>query len=256
MRWRTLSGRLPPVPASAPGDDFRGPVGRRVLASGPAAPRSDNNAVAFTQELLGLATELVRLGLVRADSGFAMNGSWSFGRPSNCYIVVAPAASARPKPDQPGHPLAGNHPGDGGGPRQIHQAWGWAGRGGWADPSPNQPAPGGRRPGVDRVSGLPGIQALITSLPQSVDGLRVWRRYNGRADCENIIKELANAYALPQLCLKRFYATEAALSLSVLAYNLCVLFQRHVGWEDRVTTATLRMRLFTTGGIVSRTGAI
>ncbi|MFO1458807.1 MAG: hypothetical protein U1G08_05310 [Verrucomicrobiota bacterium] len=66
------------------------------------------------------------------------------------------------------------------------------------------------------------IQALITSLPQSVDGLRVWRRYNGRADCENIIKELANAYALPQLCLKRFYATEAALSLSVLAYNLCV----------------------------------
>ncbi|MFO1459332.1 MAG: transposase [Verrucomicrobiota bacterium] len=98
------------------------------------------------------------------------------------------------------------------------------------------------------------IQALITSLPQSVDGLRVWRRYNGRADCENIIKELANAYALPQLCLKRFYATEAALSLSVLAYNLCVLFQRHVGWEDRVTTATLRMRLFTTGGIVSRTG--
>ena len=59
---------------------------------------------------------------------------------------------------------------------------------------------------------------------------------------------------LPQLYLKRFYATEAALSLSVLAYNLCVLFQRHVGWEDRVTTATLRMRLFTTGGIVSRTG--
>ncbi|MFO1460867.1 MAG: hypothetical protein U1G08_15855 [Verrucomicrobiota bacterium] len=96
------------------------------------------------------------------------------------------------------------------------------------------------------------IQALITSLP-SVDGLRVaalqWAR-----GLRNIIKELANAYALPQLCLKRFYATEAALSLSVLAYNLCVLFQRHVGWEDRVTTATLRMRLFTTGGIVSRTG--
>ena len=22
----------------------------------------------------------------------------------------------------------------------------------------------------------------------------------------------------------------------MLAYNLCVLFQRHVGWEDRVTT--------------------
>jgi hypothetical protein len=33
-----------------------------------------------------------------------------------------------------------------------------------------------------------------------------------------------------------------------------VLFQRHLGWMDRVTAATLRFRLFTTGGIISKSG--
>lgn len=221
----------------------------------PGNTRSDNNAVAFTQELLGRLPSWVRLGLVRADSGFCDERLLEFWEAEQLpYIVVArlhqPVRSLISRAthwratDLPGTEVA----------EVIHQAWGWA------RPrrvvlirhrTSQRPEAGGRE-----LIECPGyrIQALITSLPQSVDGLRAWRRYNGRADCENIIKELANAYALPQLCLKRFYATEAALSLSVLAYNLCVLFQRHVGWEDRVTTATLRMRLFTTGGIVSRTG--
>jgi hypothetical protein len=57
---------------------------------------------------------------------------------------------------------------------------------------------------------------LITSLPSSVSGLEVWHRYNGRAGCENIIKELDACFGLPQLCLQKFYATEAAMSLAVL----------------------------------------
>jgi len=44
----------------------------------------------------------------------------------------------------------------------------------------------------------------------------------------------------------------AAMVLAVFAYNLCILFQRHLGWLDRVTAATLRFRLFSTGGIISR----
>src|SRR5208282_2974587 len=37
---------------------------------------------------------------------------------------------------------------------------------------------------------VPGyhFQALVTSLPTSVPPLAVWRSYNGRADCENVIK--------------------------------------------------------------------
>jgi hypothetical protein len=69
-----------------------------------------------------------------------------------------------------------------------------------------------------------------------------------------VIKELDGEFGLPQICLQKLWATEAALSLAVLAYNLSVLFQRHLGWLDRVSAATLRYRLFTTGGIVSRAG--
>jgi len=39
--------------------------------------------------------------------------------------------------------------------------------------------------------------------------------------------------------------TEAALSLAILSYNLTQLFQRHLGWLDRVTRPPA-FRLFTT----------
>lgn len=112
--------------------------------------------------------------------------------------------------------------------------------------------------GGKQLLNCPGyrFQMLITSLPGSVSGLEVWRRYNGRAGCENIIKELDASFALPQICLKKFYATEAALTLAIMSYNLCVLFQRHVGWQERVTAATLRFRLFTTAGVISRAGGV
>ena len=42
----------------------------------------------------------------------------------------------------------------------------------------------------------------------------------------------------------------------MFSYNLCTLFQRHLGWLDRVTASTLRFRLFTTGGIISRSGGM
>jgi hypothetical protein len=71
-----------------------------------------------------------------------------------------------------------------------------------------------------------------------------------------VIKELDAHFGLPQLCLKKFWSTEAALSLAVLSYNLCVLFQRHLGWLERVSASTLRFRLFTTGGIISQTGGV
>ena len=63
-------------------------------------------------------------------------------------------------------------------------------------------------------------------------------------------------FALPKLCLDKFWGTEAALSLAILSYNLTQLFQRHLGWMDRVTAATLRFRLFTTGGILSQKAGV
>lgn len=107
--------------------------------------------------------------------------------------------------------------------------------------------------GGKKLIDVPGylFQALVTSLPQSQSPLEVWRYYNGRADCENVIKELQQGFALPTLCLKSFWATEAALSLATLAYNLTVLFEQHLGWQRRTTIQSLRFKLFITAGIIS-----
>jgi len=96
------------------------------------------------------------------------------------------------------------------------------------------------------------FQALVTNLPTSVPPLDIWLQYNGRAGIENVIKELDYGFGLSKLCCKKFWATEAALSLTVLTYNLSVLFQRHLGWLDRVNIGTLRFRLFSTAGLISQ----
>jgi hypothetical protein len=116
------------------------------------------------------------------------------------------------------------------------------------------PSGGGtERPGGKKLIDVPGylFQALVTSLPAATPPLAVWRHYNGRADCENVIKELREGFALPTLCLKKFWATEAALSLAGLTYNLTVLFQRHLGWQKKVTIHSLRFWLFVTAGVLS-----
>jgi len=61
-----------------------------------------------------------------------------------------------------------------------------------------------------------------------------------------VIKELREGFALPSLCLRSFCATEAALCLAAVTYHLTVLFQRHLGWQQKVTIHSLRFWLFVT----------
>lgn len=214
-----------------------------------------NNVVAFTLELLGNLPRFIRLRLVRADSGFCLAPWLALLESQHLhYIVVARLL----KPLQrlckketiwqpsmvPGTEVA----------ELWHQEIGW-----------DKPrrlilirhrVAEKKRPGGKKLLEVEGytFQALVTNLPPSVPPIAVWRDYNARAGCEGVIKQLDLDFALDKLCLQKFFATEAAMSLAVVAYNLCVLFQRHLGWMDRVTAATLRFRLFTTGGIISHTG--
>ena len=55
-----------------------------------------------------------------------------------------------------------------------------------------------------------------------------------------MIKELQAGFALPTLCLESFWASEAALSLASLTYNLIILFEHHLGWQQKVTLRNLR----------------
>jgi hypothetical protein len=223
----------------------------------PGNTRTDNNVMAFTLELLSRLPKWIRLRRVRADAGFCV-APWlelleNQGLP---YIVVARLlrpvqrlirAQMQWQPTEvPGLEVAD----------LWHQELGWK-RERRLVVIRRRVQPG-RRAGGKSLIDCPGyvFQALVTNLPSSVQALAVWRDYNGRAGAESVIKELDAHFALPQLCLEKFWSTEAALSLAVLAYNLAILFQRHLGWLDRVSASTLKFRLFQTGGILSRTGGV
>ena len=102
---------------------------------------------------------------------------------------------------------------------------------------------------------VPGyrFQALVTNLPSSVDPLNVWRRYNGRADIENRIKELGDQFGIKRLCVENFWGTEALHHLAIAAYNLCVLLLRRLGQLEKCELNTLRWRLFGRAAVWSRT---
>ncbi len=94
-------------------------------------------------------------------------------------------------------------------------------------------------------------QGLVANLPLTQKPLSVWRQYNGRAACENMIKELDAGCGLPDLVCKDFWGTEAVLSLGVLAHNLIVLFERKLGWQKAVTLCSLRYWIFVTAGVIT-----
>jgi hypothetical protein len=101
---------------------------------------------------------------------------------------------------------------------------------------------------------VPGyrFQAFITNLASTVSALEVWRRYHGRADLENRIKELGDQFGIQRLCVSSFWGTEALHHLAILAYNLCVLLQRKLGQLELCQLNTLRWRLFSRAAVWSQ----
>jgi hypothetical protein len=88
--------------------------------------------------------------------------------------------------------------------------------------------------------------AYVTSL--HLAPAEVWRIYRGRADAENRIKELKYDFGFDSFNLKDFYATEAALTFAMIAYNLMALFRTFVLQEKtQKTLSTLRYRTFAIG---------
>jgi hypothetical protein len=211
-----------------------------------------NNAAAFFQDLWENLPRHIRLRGVRADSGFCLPellALWEkLGVP---YVVVAQLSQpiqrllrsdlVWTRTEVTGTEVA----------EVMYQGMNW--------PQPRRLVlirhriADKDRAGGKKLIDVPAylFQALVTSLPASSSPLAVWRYYNGRADCENVIKELQSGFALGTLCLESFWATEAALSLAVLTYNLTALFQRHLGWQTKVTIDSLRFWLFVTAGIIS-----
>src|SRR5260221_516125 len=213
-----------------------------------------SNVVAFTLDLLSYLPTFIRLRVVRVDSGFCLpNWLDLLEQLGLRYIVVARLLQPLQRllrrdliwtaSEVPGTEVA----------EVWHQEINW--------PQPRRVillrhrVAEKARPCGKKLVDCPGYlyQALVTNLPETVQPIAVWREYNGRAGCEEGIKQLDADFGLPQLFLEKFWSTEAALSLAVLSYNLFVSFQRRLGWLDRVTAPTVRVALFTTRGIISQT---
>ena len=77
-----------------------------------------------------------------------------------------------------------------------------------------------------------------------------WRLYRERADCENRIKELKADFGLDSFVLRDFWATEAALGVTMLSYNLMSVF-RHAVICQKVhhTLSTLHHKVLAVGAL-------
>jgi len=211
-----------------------------------------NNAVGFVAALLGRLPRHIRLRGVRADSGFCLPDLLEYWEQQRLpYVVAAQLITPIKNLLRAGlvwtaTEVAGV---------EVSEVAYQCRR--WSHPRRliliRHRVADKKRAGGKMLFDLPGylFQGLVTSLPACWSPLSVWRYYNGRADCENVIKELQGGFAIPTLICRRFFATEAALSLAVLTYNLTVLFQRHLGWQTKVTIHSLRYWLFVSGGVLS-----
>lgn len=68
----------------------------------------------------------------------------------------------------------------------------------------------------------------VTSLPDSFNGWNVQDLYRQRADVENVFDELKNQWGFSGFCAKSRATTELAARLTLLVYNLWVLFVRFI----------------------------
>jgi len=96
-------------------------------------------------------------------------------------------------------------------------------------------------------------QLYVTNLDLAAK--TIWDLYRQRADSENRIKELKYEFGMNGFCLDKFYATEAAFRMVLIAYNLISLFRQGIlNHKIQETLSTIRFKCFAIGSWISRKG--
>lgn len=95
---------------------------------------------------------------------------------------------------------------------------------------------------------------FVTSI--DLPPVEIWRIYRSRAGDENIIKENTYDFGLEGFSLNNFYATEAAMLVRVLFYNIINFFRREILPEEerKDTLGTLRYKYFVIPALLGRDG--
>jgi hypothetical protein len=219
----------------------------------PGNTSASSNCVEFLRETFDQALAGVKVGLVRADSGFYTDeilsvleerplhyiiAAKAYGNLKNeiyglkAWVEVCPGIEVKEWQHQPAHPKAKAR-------RHIAVR--------------KQVSRRLRAGGKLLFEDLPDYRfsLYVTNLDLPLD--QVWNIYNSRADCENRIRELKEDFGLDAFCLRDFWATEASFRLIMVAYNLISLF-RHTALNshNQATLGTLRSYCFAIGAWVSQ----
>lgn len=98
------------------------------------------------------------------------------------------------------------------------------------------------------------FSCYITSLGDEAE--EIWRKYRLRAGDENMIKENKLDFGLEGFCLDDFYATEAAMLIRILFYNIINFFRNKILPKDEAgsTLSTIRKKYFITPSILGSNG--
>lgn len=109
-----------------------------------------------------------------------------------------------------------------------------------------------RRPEGKVLFEIPGYTflAVVTNMTDPAE--QVWKFYNGRGECENMLKELKHDFGFDGFCLQRFAGTEAVLRLIVLVFNLVQVFRLTLQRKHYEQLRTLRTRIFIAGAALGR----
>jgi hypothetical protein len=104
---------------------------------------------------------------------------------------------------------------------------------------------------IERTREGMNLRFLVTNRRGRAEDVFNW--YEQRGQAENFIKELKNDLEADRLSCTQYRANAFRLQLHTLAYNLFVLFRRHLlaGTElARATVGTIRLRLLKIGARV------
>jgi hypothetical protein len=213
---------------------------------------SARGADAFLDETLGLLPEGVKIGYLRADSGYGIEPFLSKVEAKKLIYTIVARFTPGLKNEvakvrfwrelEPGIAIA----------ETVFQAQGWK-------KSRRVVLVRQRAKDKDFVRGRelfddPAYlyQAILTNRTDAPEN--VWRFYRKHADIENQIRELKWDYGVDGFCQKKFFATEAAFRLVCVTYNLVSLLQDKLGFTTYRTLGTLRAQLFAMGAILGRKG--
>jgi len=95
--------------------------------------------------------------------------------------------------------------------------------------------------------------AFVTSLTLGCE--EIHKLYNGRGDCENIIKELKYDYGIDGFALQGFYPMEAAFRMTMIAYNIMVLLRENLRLsKNKTRLSTMRFQCIALGSFVVTNG--